>query len=201
MVNELRYRRVPIESLHNDPANVRLHPDANMRAIADSLRSYGQVEPLVVQAGTGRVIGGNGRLDAMRNLGWSEVDIVEVDVDDVRAAAIGIALNRTSELASWDDGALAALLQSLPTDVPTGFSEGDLEALLAGLNPVEVVEDEPPEVEAVVAELNPVASGDTSEQLDGLVYKVLVECDAEQAQVELLERLEAEGYKCRALML
>lgn len=181
MVNELRYRRVPIESLHNDPANVRLHPDANMRAIADSLRSYGQVEPLVVQAGTGRVIGGNGRLDAMRNLGWSEVDIVEVDVDDVRAAAIGIALNRTSELASWDDGALAALLQSLPTDVPTGFSEGDLEALLA--------------------ELNPVASGDTSEQLDGLVYKVLVECDAEQAQVELLERLEAEGYKCRALML
>lgn len=181
MVNELRYRRVPIESLHNDPANVRLHPDANMRAIADSLRSYGQVEPLVVQAGTGRVIGGNGRLDAMRNLGWSEVDIVEVDVDDVRAAAIGIALNRTSELASWDDEALAALLQSLPTDVPTGFSEGDLEALLA--------------------ELNPVASGDTSEQLDGLVYKVLVECDGEQAQVGLLERLEAEGYKCRALML
>lgn len=183
MVNELRYRRVPIESLHNDPANVRLHPDANMRAIADSLRSYGQVEPLVVQAGTGRVIGGNGRLDAMRNLGWSEVDIVEVDVDDVRAAAIGIALNRTSELASWDDGALAALLQSLPTDVPTGFSEADLEELLAKLRPAED------------------GAADTSAVIGDMTYKVIAECDGEQQQVELLERLEAEGYTCRALIL
>ncbi|MBA2557275.1 MAG: hypothetical protein H0V12_08040 [Chloroflexi bacterium] len=40
-----------------------------MEAIAASLRRFEQVEPLVVQKATGRVIGGNGRLVAMKKLG------------------------------------------------------------------------------------------------------------------------------------
>lgn len=177
----LRPLAVPICELNADPANARRHPDRNMAAIEASLRRWGQRFPIVVQRQGMVVRAGNGRLEAARRLGWTHLAAVVVDEDSVEATAFALADNRSAELAEWDDGALAALLQSLPTDVPTGFSEGDLEALLA--------------------ELNPVASGDTSEQLDGLVYKVLVECDAEQAQVELLERLEAEGYKCRALML
>lgn len=177
----LRPLAVPICELHADPANARRHPDRNMAAIEASLRRWGQRFPIVVQRQGMVVRAGNGRLEAARRLGWTHLAAVVVDEDSVEATAFALADNRSAELAEWDDEALAALLQSLPTDVPTGFSEGDLEALLAGLNPV--------------------ASGDTSEQLDGLVYKVLVECDAEQAQVELLERLEAEGYKCRALML
>lgn len=177
----LRPLAVPIGELNADPANARRHPDHNLAAIEASLRRWGQRFPIVVQRQGMVVRAGNGRLEAARRLGWTHLAAVVVDEDSVEATAFALADNRSSELAEWDDEALAALLQSLPTDVPTGFSEGDLEALLA--------------------ELNPVASGDTSEQLDGLVYKVLVECDAEQAQVELLERLEAEGYKCRALML
>jgi ParB-like chromosome segregation protein Spo0J len=68
---------------------------------------------LVVHKATGRVIGGNGRLVAMRELGWMECDIVEVDVDEVSATALGIALNRTGELAEWDLPALGSLLDSL----------------------------------------------------------------------------------------
>lgn len=177
----LRPLAVPIGELNADPANARRHPDRNMAAIEASLRRWGQRFPIVVQRQGMVVRAGNGRLEAARRLGWTHLAAVVVDEDSVEATAFALADNRSSELAEWDDEALAALLQSLPTDVPTGFSEGDLEALLA--------------------ELNPVASGDTSEQLDGLVYKVLVECDGEQAQVGLLERLEAEGYKCRALML
>ena len=41
-----------------------------------SLRRFGQAEPLVVQAKTGRVIGGNGRLVAMRKLAWKDCDVV-----------------------------------------------------------------------------------------------------------------------------
>lgn len=177
----LRPLAVPIGELNADPANARRHPDRNMAAIEASLRRWGQRFPIVVQRQGMVVRAGNGRLEAARRLGWTHLAAVVVDEDSVEATAFALADNRSAELAEWDDEALAALLQSLPTDVPTGFSEGDLEALLA--------------------ELNPVASGDTSEQLDGLVYKVLVECDGEQAQVGLLERLEAEGYKCRALML
>jgi len=94
----LAIRRVPLDSLHLDPSNARLHGPQNMDAIKASLQRFGQAEPLVVQKSSGRVIGGNGRLEAMRALGWTECDVVELEVDDLQATALGIALNRTSEL-------------------------------------------------------------------------------------------------------
>ena len=82
------YRRVPLADLHPDPGNARAHNERNMAAIRDSLVRFQQAEPLVVQRGTGRVIGGNGRLAAMLELGWTECDIAEVDVDDREARAL-----------------------------------------------------------------------------------------------------------------
>jgi hypothetical protein len=32
-----------------------------------------------------------------KKLGWTECDIVELDIDDLQATALGITLNRTSE--------------------------------------------------------------------------------------------------------
>lgn len=61
--------RVPLDALHLDPADARQHGERNLEAIMGSLQRFGQREPLVVQAKTGRVIGGNGRLLAMRELG------------------------------------------------------------------------------------------------------------------------------------
>lgn len=87
-------RRVALDSLHPDPANARKHDERNIAAISASLRQFGQVEPLVVQASTGKVIGGNGRLEAMRKDGATHADVVELDIDDTQATALGIALNR-----------------------------------------------------------------------------------------------------------
>lgn len=143
----MQIRRARLSELHADPANARAHDDRNLDAIADSLRAFGQVEPLVVQKSSGKVIGGNGRMEVMRRQGITECDIVEVDVDDARAAALGIALNRTGELAAWDEQSLARLLQSLPEDmlVSTGFSTDDLSELLDKLTPRVVEEDDVPE--------------------------------------------------------
>jgi DNA modification methylase len=111
-VDSLTIRRVALSGLHPDPANVRSHDERNLDAIAASLRQFGQAEPLVVQRETGRVIGGNGRLTAMKALGWTEADVVELEMDDTQATALAIALNRTGELASWDMPALSQLLES-----------------------------------------------------------------------------------------
>ena len=74
--NAVEVKRVPLESLHLDPSNARAHGPANMAAIEASLRRFEQVEPLIVQKGTGRVVAGNGRLAAMKAMGWSECAIV-----------------------------------------------------------------------------------------------------------------------------
>ncbi|MEO0652303.1 MAG: DNA modification methylase [Planctomycetota bacterium] len=133
----LTVRRVRLEDLHLDPRNARLHGDANLDSIKQSLARFGQAEPLVVQAGTGHVIGGNGRLAAMRDLGWEEADVVELDVDLSTAKALGIALNRTAELAEWDTSVLSELLTELRDDDAldgVGYGAREIDQLLADLD-------------------------------------------------------------------
>lgn len=133
---DLVIRRVPIESLHQDPANARAHGEANMASIVASLKRFGQAEPLVVHKPTGRVIGGNGRLAAMKRMGWTECDVVELDIDGTQATALGIALNRTSELAEWDQDALAKILVQLQEDDAldgVGFFDDEIDELLSEL--------------------------------------------------------------------
>ena len=95
-------KRVPLATLVADPDNARSHPQKNLDAIKGSLAKFKQVEPLVVNKRTGLVIGGNGRLAAMRDLGWTEADVTEVDLDNTQAAALAIALNRTAETAEME---------------------------------------------------------------------------------------------------
>jgi DNA modification methylase len=153
---QLTIRRVALDALHPDPANARAHGPENMAAIEGSLARFGQCEPLVVHAGTGRVIGGNGRLSAMKKLGWEHADVVELDLNSVDATALGIALNRSGELAEWDDEALSRLLASLRDEGAlegVGFSDAEIEELLAqfdeGATDVEDVAPEDPPADPV----------------------------------------------------
>jgi DNA modification methylase len=128
--------RKPIAELRLDPRNAREHGDQNLQAIEASLSRFQQVEPLVVQRGTNKVIGGNGRLVVMRKLGWVEADVVEVDLDDRAATALGLALNQTSALATWDENTLAQLLSDLKDAgelLGTGFAEADVDQILRDL--------------------------------------------------------------------
>ena len=130
---DLVVRRVSLDALAPDPANPRTHDEANLDAIKGSLARFGQAEPLILQAGTLRIIAGHGRLTAMRALEWTECEVVELDVTDLEATALGIALNRSGELAGWDDGTLARLLAELRDDGGldgVGFDDTDLDALL-----------------------------------------------------------------------
>ncbi len=144
-------RRVPVSSLTIDPSNARKHNPKNLEAVAASIGRWGQVEPLVVQKSTGKVIGGNGRLEVLRSQGVAEVDINEVDLSDEEATALGIALNRTAELAEWDDETLSRLLATLPADLKgvTGFDAGDIGELLDRLSAPAAGDDDLPEAPKV----------------------------------------------------
>ena len=131
----LQVKSVPITELTPDPQNVRLHDEKNLDAIKKSLSNFGQRKPIVVAKGNdGRlvVIAGNGTLEAAQSLGWTEIAVAEVpeDWDADKARAYAIADNRTGELASWNDVALASALLEL--DVvgweisELGFTPADL---------------------------------------------------------------------------
>jgi len=116
--------RVPITSISPDPANARKHPKRNVDAIVASLRRFGQQRPIVVDA-KNVVRAGNGTLQAAKQLGWTEIDIVRSDLPPSELTAFAIADNRTAELAAWDDDVLANLLVE-PGIGDVGFDDGDM---------------------------------------------------------------------------
>ncbi len=126
---------VDVASLTEDPQNARKHDRRNIEAIKNSLKAFNQVEPLVVQRSSRKVIGGNGRLQAMKELGIDTVWVHFVDLPDDKAKALGIALNKTASLAEWDFQSLADVLTEIDSgsfDVPsfTAFTGDELEKMM-----------------------------------------------------------------------
>lgn len=104
-------------------------------AIAESLKTLGQFKPLVVNLGTltGRpneILAGNHTAQAAAKIGMTALQVAWVDVDEDTATKIVVADNRTSDLSSYDNEALAALLGGLTDYTGTGFSQSDYTRLL-----------------------------------------------------------------------
>lgn len=144
---------VLIDDLDLDPRNARKHDAKNLKAIADSLKQFGQRKPIVVWGRT--VVAGNGTMAAARSLGWTEITIARIPddwtADQVKAYAL--ADNRSAELAEWDEQILTEQLKELE------LAEWDLEVLGfdATVEPLQdVVEDEMPEVVEPKAKLGDV---------------------------------------------
>lgn len=108
---------------------------SNINSIAESLRDFGQYKPVVVNLPSGRVIAGRGVLAAAISLGWEKLAAVFVEVDEDTARRIELRDNRTSDLATYDDAELLALLQSLPDLDGTGWLDAELAELAATLAP------------------------------------------------------------------
>lgn len=199
---------VAIDTLHEDPANAKKHPEKNLAAIRASLLEFGQVEPLIVMADTNRVIGGNGRLAVMRDLGWTEIKVVFFRGSETQARALAIALNRTGELGEWDAKALKDTLESIAAD---GFDVGklaitddDLTAIvnsaLGDALPADSADGNKGKKDKKSSgATSDDAAGDQTEEIPER-WEVLVKCSTEKVQVELLERLTEEGFECRALI-
>jgi len=126
---------VPLESIHLNPSNPR-HNDEAVGPVKQSIARFGFRVPIVVNRCTGLVEAGNTRLKAARELGLTEVPVIWADDDEVTALAFALADNRTAEIATWDEPALAGLLGRLESAgelTATGFSDDDLAGLVAKL--------------------------------------------------------------------
>lgn len=124
----------PIDTFEHLPGNPRR---GAVEAIAKSLTRFGQRKPIVANR-DGTVIAGNHTLRAARELGWTHIAAVTVEDDQSTAAAFALADNRTSDLGTYDDEALALLLQQVADDDSlldsTGYDHNDHEQLLNGLD-------------------------------------------------------------------
>ena len=131
---ELEVVSVPIGDLHQDPRNARRHDARNLATIRAYLKRFGQRKPVVAR--TGRhdhrrqrdLEGGPG---AGVGVHLRQLDPVGRRSPDAR---LGIADNRSAELASWNDEALLEQVAELRDDFDIegiGFTVADLAKIAA----------------------------------------------------------------------
>lgn len=130
---------VPIEQLVPYPRNARNHPPAQIEALKAALSKFGLVSPLTVQASTSYVLGGNGRLEAARALGWKVIECKIVELTDAEALLVNAGLNQLDRMATDNEKILAEnLLEGLSQlsvdPIAIGFDQGDLDRLSAALD-------------------------------------------------------------------
>lgn len=90
----------------------------NVASIAQSLSEFGQFRPIVVNKGalTGRpneILAGNHTYLAAVSLGWTEIEVDYVDVDDATAKKINLIDNRSADLSDYDHEKLQELMEEI----------------------------------------------------------------------------------------
>lgn len=180
----------PVMNLTELPGNPRR---GDIDAIARSLRVFGQRKPVTARVTghdeegnpTGYVTAGNHTLQGARDkLEWTHIAVVWIEEDETTANAWALADNRLSEIGSNDADELATMLARIAEEdddlfAATAYTDDDLAKMLDTNLP-------PP--------------GD-AETLDmPQQWGVMVDCDDESMQVELLTRLADEGFRVRAIM-
>ena len=120
---------VPIEKLKEWERNPRKKHAVNL--IANSIEAFGYLSPIIVQKGTFRILGGHGRLKALRSKKVTEVPVIIADVTDEQADAFTIADNKLTDLSQFDLADVGSLFTKMDKKLAqlTGFSDGEINEL------------------------------------------------------------------------
>lgn len=178
-------RPVAVSELHESPDNPRRITPERLQQLVASLRadpSMLDARPLVATP-EGEVVMGNMRLRAARQLGWETVPVYVKSFKD-EAQKREWALKDNNPFGEWIPDELRGLVlvhRDEGHDLSLlGFGDQELRDLLTvddgGALPDAPVQDVP------------------------VVFGVVIDCDSEAEQAELLEEFAGRNLKCRALM-
>ena len=113
--------------------NPRTISGHNLAVLGAGIEEFGFLLPIVVNAKTGRMIGGHQRARAAEAQHLKEVPVHLVEMDEQKEKALNIALNKIE--GRWDYSLLeAALTQVAEADLLSlsGFDESDLVEIMSG---------------------------------------------------------------------
>ena len=156
--------------------------------VASSIKEFGFKVPIVIDKNN-VIVNGHTRLLDSKKLGLEEVPVIVADdLSDAQIKAFRIADNKVSEYATWDEELLKLELEQLEEmdfdldNLSIDYSDFGLEVDLEDV----FLEDKERE--------------DLSDKVNSS-YEIIIECDNEEEQEEMYNKLIEEGIKCRVLTL
>ena len=141
---------VKIDKVKNLERNARKHSPAQIQQIEESIKRFGFLSPIVIDENN-VCVAGNGRLEAARKLGLTEVPAIRaggLPPDELRAYAL--VDNRLSETSEWDPAILKEELDDLMIKLDmdlecVGFAPDEIESLVGKLvTPIDIDDEKPP---------------------------------------------------------
>lgn len=138
----MEIRSVKIKEIKPYDRNAKKHDDTQINNVAESIRQFGFVQPIVIDS-NGVIVIGHCRFEAAKRLKYAEVPCIMVDdLTPEQVDALRIVDNKTNE-SPWDIDLLTEELQDLDLsmfDFAWDLMEETAEA-------TEITEDEAPEVD------------------------------------------------------
>jgi len=127
----MEIRKVPIEQLNPAVYNPRkyLRPeDEEYRKLERSIEEFGYIDPIIWNETTGNILGGHQRLKILISMGYTEVEVSVVRMDEATEKSANIALNKIS--GEWDKIKLAEILDEI--------IQAGIDATLTGFDTLEI---------------------------------------------------------------
>lgn len=126
----MNIEEVNIDTIRPYWRNPRKNDNA-VEPVKESIRNYGYNQPIVVDDDN-VIIVGHTRYKALRELGYKNIAIVKLELDDEKAKQYRIADNKTNEKAEWDEDLLLYELREVEglEDMKIFFDDGELDSII-----------------------------------------------------------------------
>ncbi|MDA0782485.1 MAG: site-specific DNA-methyltransferase [Proteobacteria bacterium] len=151
--HEMHIAYINPEELKPYKNNARTHSDKQIQQIANSLKQFGFMNPVLIDSNN-RIMAGHGRVEAAKKLGMKEVPVISSShLSENQIRAYIIADNKIASNAGWDKNLLSIELKELSIETNfdieiTGFEMAEIDLIIDSDEPQEAdPADEIPDID------------------------------------------------------
>lgn len=184
----MKIEKVKLSDLNSPSWNPRYITDEDFKKLKNSIETFGYVDPIIVNKHNMNIVGGNQRYQALKKLGYKEIDVVFINEPNLdKEKALNISLNKIS--GEWDTIKLNKLFEEVE------LSEVDVS--LTGFDDFEIMEM------SLLNEFNQINFDDLNENdlakdadKQDKVYEIIIKCLDDNDQNNIYNKLKKMGYNC-----
>lgn len=121
----MKVKTLPVAEIKPYPNNPREN-EAAVRIVKDSIERHGYLQPITVDKNN-VIITGHTRYAAIQELGWSQVDVIVLNISEKKAQKYRLADNKVKEKSAWDEDRLMVELRTLSEEVNDFFKDHEIE--------------------------------------------------------------------------
>lgn len=128
----MRIERKKLSEIKPADYNPRKISGSDYEKLKKNIEEFGYIDPIIFNEPSGNIVGGHQRYKVLTELGYEEIDVVVVEMDDLQEKALNIALNKIS--GEWDVERLKDVLLEIDVggvDVElSGFDLSEIENMM-----------------------------------------------------------------------